>query len=93
MSDDDIYVRILAEGKTVLKRDLYLNSGSLNRILKNHPSPTQHLPRNVVAHLEKHVEAGRLAKHTFVRERNYHYYSLPDVGRPDEEPGKGVNLI
>ena len=91
--DQDIYVYILEKGVRTLKRDLYLNSGSLARILKSHPTPQPFLGGNSRLTLERLVEKGQLVRHTFTRNRNFHYYSLPNVERPTLEPHQGTNLI
>lgn len=91
--DQNIYIYILEKGRRILERDLYLNSGSLARILKNHTSPPPFLDGNVRSSLERLVEKGQLVRHTFTRSRNFHYYSLPNVKRPTLEPKQGTNLI
>ena len=91
--NQDIYVYILQNGKILLHKDLYLNSGSFSRIIQQHSSPSLYLTSQTRTHLENLVNKGQLVRHTFTRKRNFHYYSLPEVPRPNREPSQYNNLV
>jgi len=91
-----VFTRILEKGRSTLHRDLYINSGTLNRVLRNHPDQTRFSNVNNVYIMDMLAQRGTLVKHTFqnpTTNRKHHYYSLPGVGRPEEPPIRGKNMI